>query len=79
VRGSEVVDVAGRVLDLLDLQRIDDDPEFLDLAVAAVQEGFVGGLGHVAPGFPDPRAASPAPLTVDLARARLHQAMGHAT
>ena len=33
---GEVLDVAGRVLDLLDLQAVDDDAELLHLGVAAV-------------------------------------------
>ena len=48
VGGGQVVDVAGGVLDLLDLQGVDDDAELLHLGVAAVLDL----LGHPVP-FPD--------------------------
>ncbi len=48
VGGGQVVDVAGVVLDLLDLQGVDDDAELLHLGVAAVLDL----LGHPVP-FPD--------------------------
>ena len=42
MRSSEVLDVAGGVLDLLDLERIDDEPELLHL----VGRGSLDLLGH---------------------------------
>lgn len=55
MRHGEILDVPGRVLDLMDLQRIDDQPEFLHLA-AARRPGLTGELlpvpDHVLDGQP---------------------------